>query len=280
MRMVVIGSKGMLGTDLATACKAADNKTIGYDIDEFDITDFKNVRDNLPPADWVINCAAYTRVDEAQSRRDLAYAVNSEGARNLAHACSKKRVKLVHVSTDYVFDGSRGRPYAEADQTNPVNIYGASKLAGEKAVRGEGGHYLIVRTQSLFGKNGPNFVRTIRKKLVHEAGPIRVVVDQVTSPTYTKHLADAILRLINRNAKGIVHVAASRACSWFAFAQAIAKALGSDTTIEPTTTEALALPAVRPPYSVLDSRKYRTLTGHVMPTWEQGLAEYLAEGDS
>jgi len=277
MKVVVLGCKGMLGTDVLSACRAAAGiEATGHDVDTLDITDSQQLK-RLPFADWVINCAAYTRVDDAEKQRDQAYAINAEGARNLAHICARRRAGVLYVSTDYVFDGTRRSPYTEHDQTNPVNIYGASKLAGEKAVRGESVRYLVVRTQSLFGKHGPNFVRSIAKKLKAGDGPARVVADQTTAPTYTRHVADAIVRLVQLNATGIVHVAASHSCSWHAFAEAIAQRVAPDAGVEPIESSELERPAPRPPYAVLDTRKYRMLTGRVMPTWEQGLDEYLAE---
>jgi len=277
MKVVVLGAKGMLGSDLVAACLDQGMQTIGYDLDELDITDFHAVRKRLPLADWVINCAAYTRVDEAETNRDAAYDINAEGARHVARTCAKKRMKTVYISTDYVFDGNRRRPYLEQDQTNPLNVYGASKLAGEKAVRSEGGEYLLVRTQSLFGAKGRNFVRAIIEKLERSDEPLRVVEDQVTAPTYTRHLADAILRLLRVQASGIVHVTASQECTWHQFAQAIAERVKPGASILPVGSAELNLPAARPPYAVLDNRRYRLLTGHRMPTWAEGLDAYLRE---
>jgi dTDP-4-dehydrorhamnose reductase len=280
MKVVVLGSKGMLGSDLLAACREAGIAVAGYDVDELDITDYQATVAQLPVVDCIVNCAAYTRVDDAETHRDEAHRINAEGARNVARVCTKKRMKMVYISTDYVFDGTRTRPYTERDQTNPVNIYGASKLAGEKAIRAEGGPYLILRAQSLFGVNGHNFVKSIRRKLKQADTTLRVVDDQISSPTYTRHLADAVLRLIKVGAEGIVHVAASRECTWFEFAQAIAQRVAAEREILPIKTSQLMLPAPRPAYSVLDTRKYRMLTGHVMPTWEQGLEEYLKEEGS
>ena len=276
MRIVVLGAKGMLGSDLLVACKAAPGvKAIGFDVDTLDITDPKQVK-KLPGADWVVNCAAYTRVDDAESHRDQAYAINCEGARHVANVCTRRRVRVAYISTDYVFDGTRTTPYVEHDQTGPINIYGASKLAGEKAVRSESAPHLVIRTQSLFGANGPNFAKSIMGKL-GKGEPLRVVDDQTSSPTYTKHLADAILRLLVSKASGVVHIAGSRFCTWRGFAQAIADRIEPGSVVEALKTADLNLPADRPAYSVLDTRKYRMLTGHVMPTWEQGLEAYLKE---
>jgi len=275
MKVLILGSKGMLGRDLVAACATAGISATAWDVDQLDITQYQEVFKKIPIVDWIVNCAAYTRVDDAEKHRDAASAVNTEGARNVARVAVKKRVKMAYVSTDYVFDGTATRPYVEQDQTNPINAYGASKLAGEKAIRSEGGHYLIVRTQSLFGPHGRNFVKAIAAKLKSGDEPLRVVDDQRSSPTYTAHLAGGMLRLLRANASGIVHLTASWDCTWFEFAQAIAKRLKPSARIVPATSSEMSFPAQRPAYSVLDNRKYRTLTGHVMPTWEQGLDEYL-----
>lgn len=277
MKVLVVGSKGMLGTDLVEACLEAGHRTIGKDLDELDIRDYQELKSAMPAAEVVVNCAAFTRVDEAETKRDEAYSVNAEGARNLMLVCKKKKIRLIQLSTDYVFDGTRKRPYTERDRTCPISIYGASKLAGEKAVRAIGAHFLVIRTQALFGKHGHNFVKSILKQLSECDEPLRVVNDQRMAPTYTRHLAQAITNLIKAQAEGVVHVAASGECTWFEFAQAIAQRVKPGAEVVPISTSELDLPASRPPYAILDTRRYRTLTGQVMPTWEQGLEEYLVE---
>lgn len=277
MKVAVLGSKGMLGTDLVSACRAAKFTTRGFDLPRFDITRENVVHELLPQADWVVNCAGYTRVDDAETHKAEAYAVNAEGAHRLARICEVRRIKLMYISTDYVFDGRRKRPYTERDDTEPLNVYGASKLAGEKAVQEQGGHFLVVRTESLFGRRGPNFVRTIVRRLRETDEPLRVVNDQVCSPTYTRHLAGALVRLLKLGKEGIVHVTASGQCSWFEFAQAIAARVRPEAVIEPISAADLDRPAARPVNSLLDNSLYITWTGHAMPSWEQGLDEYLAE---
>lgn len=277
MKVVVIGSKGMLGTDLVAACRKARFAVRGLDLPRFDLRKEKAVHELLPQADWVVNCAAYTRVDDAEAHKADAYAVNAEGAHRLARVCAIRNIRLMHLSTDYVFDGRRKRPYTERDDPAPLNVYGASKLAGERAVRETGGRFLVVRTESLFGRNGPNFVRSIVRRLGEGDEPLRVVDDQVCSPTYTRHLAGALVRLIQYDGEGIVHVTASGQCSWFEFARAIAARVRPDAAIEPIRAADLDRPAVRPANSLLDNSLYITWTGHAMPSWERGLDEYLAE---
>jgi dTDP-4-dehydrorhamnose reductase len=270
----------MLGTDLMAACKKAGIDHAGFALSELDITRYETMSSVIPETDFIVNCAGYTLVDEAEVHREEAFSINAEGARNVARAARRREARLIHLSTDYVFDGTKPKPYTERDQPCPLNVYGASKLAGEKAIRAEGCRFMIVRTQSLFGASGRNFIKSIVRQLqTNRTEPLRVVSDQVSAPTYTVHLADAILRLLRVKKGGVVHVAASHECSWYDFAQAIVARVKPGTRIEPVLASHLGLPAHRPAYSVLDKRRYTTWTKHVMPTWEEGLVEYLkAEG--
>lgn len=269
----------MLGTDLMQACKNAGVDAVGHDLPELNMVHYKNVWANMPDCDWVVNCAAFTNVDGAEKRRFEAFAVNAVGVRHVARICVKRRIRLLHISTDYVFDGMRSRAYRESDQPNPLNIYGASKLAGEKAIRAEGGHYLILRSQSLYGVHGHNFVKAIINKLTQEdtGEPLRVVEDQVTSPTYTVHLAEAIVKLLPLGKHGMVHVSGMGQCSWYGFAKAIAQRVKPDALLEPVPSTDLDRAAERPEYAVLDNRRYRVWTGEDMPTWQEGLDQYLTE---
>ena len=176
-----------------------------------------------------------------------------------------------------MFDGRKGSVYSEDDPVNPLNAYGASKLAGEELVRGAGGRSLIVRTQSLFGVRGANFVRTIAQRLKRSDEPLRVVNDQFSSPTYTWHLAAAIVRLLQLDREGIVNVTATGFCSWFEFAQAIAARVKPGAEIKPVSSDEYPRPAVRPAYAVLDVNRYREWTGSGLPSWQKGLDEYLSE---
>jgi len=277
MRVIIIGANGMLGRDLSDLCTEAGYRVTGFDLPELDITDYPDMRSKLPEADWIINCAAFTRVDDAESERDAAFAVNSEGVRNLARIGLRRLVPVMHLSTDYVFDGKSNRPYNETDRVNPLNIYKASKLAGEKALRSGGGPFLIVRAQSLFGKHGPNFIRTMAKKMMEGDEPLRVVDDQVTAPTYTRHLAEALIELIKVKPDGVVHVAASGSCSWYDLACAIVARLKPEHQVVPIKSHEMQRPAMRPMYSVLNNQRFRELTGHIMPTWQEGLEAYLKE---
>lgn len=277
MKVAVLGCKGMLGTDVMDALGKAGFEAVGLDLPELDIADYHNVRERMPAVECAINCAAYTKVDDAEIHRKEAFAVNAEGALHVARVCTRRRIRLVHISTDYIFDGGHPRAYSETDTPDPISVYGASKFAGEKAVREEGGRFLVVRTESLFGVHGPNFVRAIVRKLKAGDEPVRVVNDQTSSPTYTRHLADALIRLLRLDKNGVVNVAASGECTWFDFARAIADRVKPGAAVEAITAAELARPAPRPKYSVLDTHLYRMWTGQRLPSWEKGLDEYLAE---
>jgi len=277
MRIVVLGCRGMLGSDLVAACRTAGVETDGYDLPELDITRDDGGLERIPACDWVVNCAGYTDVDGAESNSEKAFAVNGGGVGRIAEVCKRKGVPLMHISTDYVFDGTSAVPYREDAAVKPLNVYGKSKLAGEKAVQASGVKYVIVRTQSLFGLHGNSFVKAILARLEKGNEPLKVVSDQVSSPTYTVHLAGAILRLLEKGKQGIVHVSASGECSWYAFACAIAAKVKPDARILPVTSAEYVRPARRPAYSVLDKGLYARWTDHRMPSWEEGLAGYLRE---
>ncbi len=277
MKLVILGANGMLGTDLVRTCKFEGIEAISLDLPEFDITDSKQLESRVPEGDWVINCAAYTRVDDAEREIDQAFAVNAEAVEHLASVCNFRGIPLLQISTDYVFDGLSGKPYCEDDPVNPVSIYGKSKLKGEEAVRALSGRYLIVRTQLLFGVNGNNFVKSIGRKLREGDGRLRVVEDQVSAPTYTGHLSGAIVKLVRSGRNGTVHVTASGSCSWHEFACAIAERIRPGAEVLPVTSEEFNRPAARPPYSVLDNSRYLSWTGEAMPSWSDSLDEYLKE---
>ena len=231
MTVVVLGAGGMLGCDLVAACRDRGMSVSGHDLPELDITLDEGLV-GLPACDVLVNCAAYTDVDGAESNRDLAFAVNCDGAGRVARWCAEQGARLVHISTDYVFDGKSDRAYVEDDRVGPLNVYGQSKLEGERAVRAECPDHLIVRTQSLFGRNGANFVETIIRA-AGERGKVDVVDDQISSPTYTVHLARAIIRLFEGDRKGTVHVSAGGSCSWYEFAVAILNETMPAVTVSP-----------------------------------------------
>jgi len=229
---------------------------------ELDVTDAAAVKDAIGPGDLVFNCAAWTNVDGAEEHEDEATRINAGGARNVAEAAGS----VVYVSSDYVFDGSKGEPYAESDPTGPLSAYGRSKLAGELATAEANPRHFVVRSSWLFGAGGRNFVETMLG-----LGPeVRVVDDQVGCPTFTGHLAEALVELARTEDYGIHHMAASGQCSWFEFAREIFARAGVDTRVEPCTTEDFPRPAPRPAYSVMTSER-----GHSLPSWQEGLEAYL-----
>ena len=277
MQVVLLGGKGMLGSDLVDVARARDWQPIPLDLPEIDITREAGLAEAIPPCDAVINCAAFTRVDDAEKERELCWRINAEGAGNVARACAARGLPLIHLSTDYVFDGRKGSDYDETDPVAPLNYYGESKLAGEQQVLAAGGGGVVVRTQSLFGLRGRSFIRAILNQIQQGKTSLRVVADQVSSPTYTPHLADALLRLLAvKPPPGVINVAARGHCSWWEFAGAIVDRVKPGLEIQKLSTAELSFPALRPAYSVLNTARYTALTGHPMPRWEEGLDAYLA----
>lgn len=275
MKLVLFGANGMLGRDLRSAAKQAGLDIRGYDLPEVDITSELAGLEAPAPSDRVVNCAAYTDVDGAEAHAQLAYAVNRDGAGRVAAWCATHGTSLVHISTDYVFDGTARQPYREEDRPCPLNTYGRSKLEGEQAVSAACPNALIVRTQSLYGRHGRHFVGAILERIEQGKTPLRVVNDQTSCPTYTGHLATAILRLLSCGKQGIVHVSSSGFCSWYDFACAIAVHTSPQTDVVPVSSTDIRRPAKRPAFSVLDKSRYNSWTGQQMPSWEEGLKHYL-----
>jgi dTDP-4-dehydrorhamnose reductase len=293
MRLMVSGASGMLGHDVMRAGRRAGHELAGLAHGELDVADGEAVQRAVARVrpEAIVNCAAWTDVDGAESHRRQARAVNADGAGNLARAAAAAGVPLVHVSTDYVFSGeapldARGapRPYVESDPTGPRSVYGQSKLAGERQVLAASGAHSVVRSSWLFGVDGPNFVATMLRRAGEQrasgseraAAPprsLRVVSDQTGCPTWTGHLAPALLGLIEREIRGIVHLAGSGQVSWHGFAREIFRQAELDCLLEPATSAQLARPAPRPAWSAMASERSDVLP---MPDWRDGLAGYLA----
>lgn len=281
MRVLVTGATGMLGCDVRRAAERAGHELILLSHAELDITDAGAVQAAVRQAagDAVMNCAAWTDVDGAESHQEQAHAVNGDGAGNLARAAAGAGVALVHVSSDYVFDGERPpdergrrRPYLESDRPAPRSVYGASKLAGERQVLEASASHLVVRSSWLFGLDGHNFVETMLH-LAAERDAVQVVDDQVGCPTWTGHLAPALLGLLERQITGLVHLAGAGEVSWNGFAREIFRQAEIDCAVEHASTAQMARPAPRPAYSALASERDDVLP---MPDWRDGLAGYLA----
>jgi dTDP-4-dehydrorhamnose reductase len=265
----------MLGSDVVEACAARDHEVVGLARAELDVTDADAVEaaiDRHRP-DAVVNAAGWTDVDGAEDAEDAAMRVNDTAAALLASAAAAIGAKVLYVSSDYVFDGSKGRPYVESDLPGAISAYGRSKQAGETSVAVANPRHFVVRSAWLFGTRGPNFVETMLR-LGSEQPEVLVVSDQVSSPTYTRHLAEGIALLIEGDEFGVHHLAGAGSCSWFEFAQEIFDQAGLESRVMAGTTEMLGRKAARPANSVLDSERSDPI---VLPHWKQGLAEYMAE---
>jgi dTDP-4-dehydrorhamnose reductase len=276
MRVLIAGAAGMLGVDVQAAALAAGHEVVALPRADLDITDAAAVEAAVSAAtpDVVINCAAFTNVDGAEGDgRDAAHLINGVGAGHVAAAAATSGAWLVHVSTDYVFDGGKTTgPYLESDATAPRSVYGASKLEGEVEVaRAAPLSHSIVRSSWLFGNHGLCFPATILR-LAAERDSLSVVDDQRGSPTFTPHLAQALLAVAARRLLGVVHVAGGGECSWFEFAREIVSAAGLEATVSPCTTAEFPRPAPRPAYSVLRSGRGEA---PVLRDWREGLRQYL-----
>jgi dTDP-4-dehydrorhamnose reductase len=284
MRLLVTGAGGMLGVDLARAGERAGHELVLLAHAQLDIGDAaaveRAVRDS--GAEAVVNCAAWTDVDGAETHREAARAVNAHGAGNLARTAAAAGMGLVHVSTDYVFGGEapldrdgRRRPYVESDPTAPRSVYGQTKLEGERLVLGASPRHTVARSSWLFGVGGRNFVDTMLR-LAGERDGVEVVDDQVGCPTWTGHLAPGLLGLIERDVRGLVHLAGGGHVSWKGFAEEIFRQAEEGCRVEPATTAQTARPAPRPAWSAIESERDDVVP---MPDWRDGLAGYLAARD-
>jgi dTDP-4-dehydrorhamnose reductase len=271
MRLLITGAAGMLGRDVAAAAGRSGHEVVALARAQLDVADRAAVHRAIVAArpDAVVNCAAWTDVDGAETDEEAATRVNGDGAGHLAEAAPY----VVHVSSDYVFDGRGSEPYREDDPTAPLSAYGRSKLAGERAIQAAGADHAIVRSSWLFGTGGRNFVDSMLR-LAAERDRLRVVDDQVGCPTYTGHLAAALVTIAEQGNTGILHVAGGGACSWFELARAALQESNVSTRIEPCTTAEFPRPAPRPAYSVLGSTRPDAPT---LAPWRDGLRAYLRE---
>ena len=273
MKIVVTGASGMLGQDVVAAARGVRHEVVALGHDLLDVTDPARIERTIsrhrPGA--VINCAAWTDVDGAEEGEREASLVNGEGAGYVAGAAAQVDAKVLYVSTDYVFDGSKRGPYLESDDPAPIQAYGRSKLAGERATALANERSFIVRSSWLFGPGRDNFVETMLR-LGAGSAPVVVVSDQVGSPTYTGHLAIGLVRLIDGTAYGVHHMAGSGSCSWYEFALEIFRQAGVDAKVMAATSEMLGRLARRPPNSVLESGREAPIR---LPDWQRGLADYL-----
>lgn len=291
MKVLVTGSAGQLAGDLIPALERGGHSVTGFASGALDITDADKVgfeAARLRPG-CIINTAAYTKVDLAEKERERAFAVNRDGARNLARAAASTGAPLIHISTDFVFDGSKGTPYDEEDPTGPLGVYGASKLAGEEEILKVLPEHYIIRTSWLYGARGNNFVKTILR-LAAERDAIRVVYDQAGTPTWTGDLAASVVTVIDAIEAGtldygIYNYSNEGVASWYDFAEAVveeSRRLGATLkcrAIEPILTAEYPTPAKRPAYSVLDKQKIKRTFGVRIPHWRASLIKMLEEAD-
>lgn len=276
MKVLITGVRGMLGQQVALEYHKRGAEVHGLSHQELDITNNNHVQMTLGEIkpDAVINCAAYTEVDKAEEEKEKAFLINGLGPRILALACRQFQSTLVHISTDYIFNGELKRPYRTYDTPCPINIYGASKLFGEGAVREIGGKFLIVRTSWLFGPNGKNFVDTIIS-LSRQREQLKVVNDQTGSPTYTVDLAKAIADLVSTDIYGTYHITNTGVTTWYEFAQKIVNVTGLKTKVNPCKTQEFPKPALRPSFSVMDPFPLQQVIGYKMPPWEDAVERYV-----
>lgn len=276
MTILVTGAAGMLGQDVVTEFQSRKYRVIAKDHLSLDITNLKHVYqviDDYKPA-IVVNCAAYTNVDGAESEPQRAYLINGLGPRNLALACKKCDAVLVQISTDYVFDGSQNCPYGVYDLTNPLNVYGASKLWGERAVQEILKSVYLIRTSWLFGLGGKNFVDTMIG-LGQSKKSIKVVDDQFGCPTFTEDLARAVVDLVQTRCYGTYHITNQNPTTWLKFAETIFKKCNNLIKLIPCKTEKMDRPAQRPGFSVLDPFPLKETIGYLLPSWDDALSRYL-----
>jgi dTDP-4-dehydrorhamnose reductase len=275
LKILITGGAGMLGRDVTLAARAVNHEPIALGHDELDITDRAAVEraviENNPGA--VVNCAAWTDVDGAESHLAEATAANGQGAGIVAAAAASLNVPVIYPSTDYVFDGTREDGYVESDETGPLSAYGKSKLAGEDETAAANPRHFIVRASWLFGVNGRNFVDTMLGLADHQ-DEVVVVRDQVGCPTYTGHLAEGLVRLLDGDDYGVHHMAGGGRCSWYEFAVEIFQQANVDCRVLSATSDMLDRPAPRPAFSVLVSEREHPI---VLPDWSEGLRAYLAE---
>lgn len=282
MKILVTGANGQLGLELRSVLeRTLPGKTVYTDVEQLDLTDANAVDKFVTEGEFthIVNSAAYTAVDQAETDQTLCYRINADAVRNLATAASKIDAKVIHISTDYVFDGRAHRPYHESDKVNPLSHYGTSKRKGEMALLSLCPDAIIVRTAWLYSPHGKNFVKTMLR-LGREQKEIRVVSDQIGTPTNATDLAEAIAAIIKARqwVPGIFHFTDEGVCSWYDFTKAIFRYAGiKNCKVVPVTTEDYPTAATRPPYSVLDKTMIKKTYGIEIPHWEESLALCLAQ---
>lgn len=281
IKVLVTGSNGQLGCELQLLARVHPEILFSFsDIDTLDLTNQQAVKDFFSgnEFDFCVNCAAYTAVDKAETEKGNAFKINAEAAGYLAEACRANKTILIHISTDFVFDGNSSKPYKEDDHVNPLSVYGASKLLGEKNVLSKYSHVVLIRTSWLYSSFGNNFMKTMTR-LGKEREEISVVYDQVGTPTFAGDLAQVILKIVLIEKKnipfGIYHYSNEGVCSWFDFASEIMKISGLDCKVKAIETKDYPTPAKRPAYSVLNKRKIKETFELEIPHWKDSLKKCI-----
>ena len=278
-KILITGAHGQLGTELNFLSSMLENHSFVFvGSKDLDITNAFAVSDFFSKENYstVINCAAFTAVDKAESEKEVAFKVNAEGAANLAIACKQHNAKFIHFSTDFVFDGTAYVPYLEKDKTNPLSVYGASKLAGEEQVVASNPNAVIIRTSWVYSSFGNNFVKTILK-LCKEREQLNIIFDQIGTPTYARDLAAVVLQIVQQQEwkPGIYNYSNEGVASWYDFAVAIRDLAGLKTKILPIETSQYPTPAVRPKYSLLNKKKIKETFGIEIPYWRESLEKCI-----
>ena len=282
MKIAVIGANGQLGSDIVSECRQAGLEPVGVTHDQAEISCWESLRNAIVPAapDVIVNTAAMHNVDRCEREPLRAFEVNAIGARNLAKIAAEHDAKLLHISTDYVFDGSQHTPYVENDLPVPLNVYGNTKLAGEAFVRTITPKHFVVRTSALYGTNpcrakvGNNFIE-LMLKLAREQDEVHVVQDEVVSPTGTAELAKQVMTIIQTERYGLYHATAEGSCTWYEFAQAIFGLSGTCANLKPARLNEFPAKVPRPKYSVLENRGLKQNGMNTMPGWQDCLRNYL-----
>ena len=278
MKVLVTGVKGQLGYDVVNELVKRGHTAIGTDIEEMDITDKNSVdsviKENTPDA--VIHCAAYTAVDAAEDNEELCRKINAEGTQNIADVCKELDIKMIYISTDYVFDGEGERPWEPEDERTPLNVYGQTKYEGELAVQNTLSKYFIVRIAWVFGVNGKNFIKTMLN-LGKTRDALTVVNDQFGSPTYTYDLAKLLVDMVETEKYGIYHATNEGICTWYEFACEIFKQAGINVKVSPVSASEYPAKAKRPSNSRMSKEKLTEQGFEKLPTWQDALARYLKE---
>ncbi len=281
MKTLITGANGQLGTELHEILEREfPGQTLYTDVQELDLTNAKAVDSYVANNEitHIVNCAAYTAVDRAEEEKMLCAAVNTDAVKNLAMAADANGAKIIHISTDYVFDGTNHRPYRESDKVNPISQYGATKRKGETLLLALAPQAIIIRTAWLYSAHGNNFVKTMLR-LADSQPEIKVVCDQIGTPTFARDLARAVVKVLQSHqwVPGIYHFTDEGAASWYDFAKAIFRIAGKDVKVTPIPTEDYPTPASRPSYSILDRTRIKATYGIEIPHWEEALADCLRQ---